>query len=111
MGVRELGAALVDLVLPADCAGCGAPVAPWCPRCSADLGPPTTPRLPDAPDVLAVGRYTGPLRAALLRYKERGRRDLARPLGVLLAGALDDAVGLGDAAGPGALWLVPAPSR
>ena len=55
--------------------------------------------------MLAVGRYTGPLRSALLRYKERGRRDLAGPLGALLASALDDAVGSEP------VWLVPAPSR
>ncbi|OLT15744.1 hypothetical protein BJF78_15995 [Pseudonocardia sp. CNS-139] len=58
------------------------------------------------PPVLAVGRYHGPLRTALLRYKERGRRDLARPLAALLGMALD------EIALPGApLWLVPAPSR
>ena len=63
------------------------------------------PHLPGGPGVLAVGRYTGPLRSALLRYKERGRRDLAGPLGALLAAALDEAVG------PAPVWLVPAPSR
>jgi predicted amidophosphoribosyltransferase len=41
----------------------------------------------------------------LLRYKERGRRDLAGPLGELLAAVLDDAVGATPVA------LVPAPSR
>jgi predicted amidophosphoribosyltransferase len=103
--VRGIGAALVDLVLPGDCAGCGAPVQPWCPACRAEVGPPTRPHLPGGPAVLAVGRYTGPLRSALLRYKERGRRDLAAPLGALLAAALDDAIG------PAPVWLVPAPSR
>jgi predicted amidophosphoribosyltransferase len=103
--VRGIGAALIDLVLPGDCAGCGAPEHPWCPRCRAEVGPPTRPHLPGGPDVLAVGRYTGPLRSALLRYKERGRRDLAAPLAALLAAALDDAVG------PAPVWLVPAPSR
>jgi predicted amidophosphoribosyltransferase len=103
--VRGLGAALVDLVLPGDCAGCGAPAHPWCPSCRSELGPPTRPPLPGGPVVLAVGRYTGPLRSALLRYKERGRRDLAGPLAELLAAALDDAVG------PAPVWLVPAPSR
>jgi predicted amidophosphoribosyltransferase len=103
--VRGIGAALVDLVLPGDCAGCGVPVHPWCPACRADLGPPTRPHLPDGPDVVAAGRYTGPLRSALLRYKERGRRDLAGPLGALLAAVLDDAVGATPVA------LVPAPSR
>jgi predicted amidophosphoribosyltransferase len=101
--VREIGTALVDLVLPGDCAGCGAAVHPWCPQCVAEVGPPTRPHLPGGPDVLAVGRYTGPLRSALLRYKERGRRDLAGPLAALLAAALDDAVG------PAPVWLVPAP--
>jgi predicted amidophosphoribosyltransferase len=103
--VRELGTALVDLVLPGDCAGCGAPVHPWCVQCRGELGPPTRPHLPGGPGVFAVGRYTGPLRSALLRYKERGRRDLAGPLGALLAAALDEAVG------PAPVWLVPAPSR
>jgi predicted amidophosphoribosyltransferase len=100
-----MAAALVDLVLPSDCAGCGAPVALWCPECRAQIGPPTRPRLPGGPVVLAVGRYTGPLRSAVLRYKERGRRDIAAPLGALLAAAVDDAVGSAP------VWLVPAPSR
>jgi predicted amidophosphoribosyltransferase len=51
--------------------------------------------------VRAAGPYTGPLRTALLRYKERGRRDLAGPLARELAVLLP--------AGP--LHLVPAPSR
>jgi predicted amidophosphoribosyltransferase len=105
MDVRGLGAALVDLVLPGDCAGCDGPAHPWCPQCLGELGPPTRPYLPGGPEVFAVGRYTGPLRSALLRYKERGRRDLAGPLGALLASALD------EVAGPEPVWLVPAPSR
>jgi predicted amidophosphoribosyltransferase len=100
-----MAAALVDLVLPGDCAGCGAPVQPWCQQCRAQLGPPTRPPLSGGPVVLAVGRYTGPLRSALLRYKERGRRDIAGPLGALLTVAVDEAVG------PAPVWLVPAPSR
>jgi predicted amidophosphoribosyltransferase len=103
-----LAAALLDLVLPGDCAGCGAPAPPWCPACAGRLGPPTTPRLPGGPVVLAAGRYRGPLRTALLRYKERDRRDLAAPLARLLAGL----VGPPTAASPSeCTWLVPAPSR
>jgi predicted amidophosphoribosyltransferase len=104
-----MGAALVDLVLPGDCAGCGDRAHPWCPRCVGELGPPTRPYLPGGPDVLAVGRYTGPLRSALLRYKERGRRDLAGPLAELLAAALDEVAAPAPAGPP--VWLVPAPSR
>jgi predicted amidophosphoribosyltransferase len=103
--VRVLAAALLDLVLPGDCAACGAPEPPWCARCRTELGPPVRPYLPGGPAVFAAGRYTGPLRSALLRYKERGRRDLAGPLGALLTALVD------DVAGPAPLWLVPAPSR
>jgi predicted amidophosphoribosyltransferase len=68
-----------------------------------------------APTV-AVGAYAGPLRAALLAYKERGRRELLGPLSGLLARALLDgwaASTLGGGASPlaGRRWLVPAPSR
>lgn len=52
--------------------------------------------------MVAVGRYRGPLRSALLAYKERGRRDLGPPLAALLAGVLPSAR---------PLVLVPAPSR
>jgi predicted amidophosphoribosyltransferase len=108
VGFRELASALVDLVLPGECAACGEPAPPWCAACRARLGPPSTPWLPGGPDVLAVGRYTGPLRSALLRYKERGRRDLAGPLAALLAVALDELVVSGGGAD---VRLVPAPSR
>lgn len=105
MGVRELAAALGDLVLPGDCAGCGAPPVPWCPSCAAALGPSGRVRVDVGVPVTAAGRYTGPLREAVLRYKERGRRDLARPLAALLVGMVPvETV-------PGGRWLVPAPSR
>src|SRR5690606_14461445 len=41
--VRVLAAALLDLVLPGDCAACGAPEPPWCARCRTELGPPVRP--------------------------------------------------------------------
>jgi len=53
--------------------------------------------------VVAGGRYAGGLRVAVLRYKERGRHDLADPLAALLAGA---AAGL---VAPGTVF-VPVPS-
>jgi predicted amidophosphoribosyltransferase len=40
------------------------------------------------PPCVAVGRYEGALRGALLAYKERGRHRLALPLGSLLATAV-----------------------
>lgn len=101
---RLVGAALLDLVLPPACGGCGAPGTGWCAACHGRLGPPTCPALPGGPPVLAAGRYRGPLRTAVLAYKERGRRDLAAPLAGLLAGVLPPAP-------PAGWWLVPAPSR
>ncbi len=69
----------------------------------------------------ALGSYRGRLRAALLAYKERGRRDLAGPLGDGLAAALLTLLppGSGGALSGGALlppgsgevYLVPVPSR
>lgn len=125
---RGLLAALSDLVLPAGCAGCGAPGRPWCARCGAGLGSPRVlapigGRCPDPgpgvgrrpgpaddwPLTVAVGAYHGPLRAALLAYKERGRRELGPPLAALLAGALAGGPLAPLLAGP--CWLVPAPSR
>jgi predicted amidophosphoribosyltransferase len=97
---RVLLAGLLDLLLPGSCGGCGAGGAGWCPECRARLPGPHRVVLPDAPETLAAGRYRGPLRTALLAYKERGRRDLAAPLAAVLAPLVP----------PGAL-LVPAPSR
>ena len=90
--------ALVDLVLPRCCAGCGRPGSLLCGACL-----PREPARAVAPDVWAAGDYDGALRSALLAYKERGRRELARPLGRLLASALPP--------GGAGLVLVPVPSR
>jgi predicted amidophosphoribosyltransferase len=95
-------AALLDLLLPTDCGGCGRPGPPWCASCAAATGHPVPVALPGGPRGLAVGRYRGPLRSALLAYKERGRRDLGPALAALVAGVL-------PAGGP--VVLVPVPSR
>jgi predicted amidophosphoribosyltransferase len=94
--------ALLDLVLPRRCLGCGATGAGLCPRCVPGEPPMWVPHavLP----VRAAVPYTGAVRAALLAYKERGRRDLAGILGELLARAV-----LALPAVPG-LVLVPMPS-
>ncbi len=101
--------ALLDLLLPADCGGCGVPGAVLCRDCEALLRAPARvypPCCQAGPPVYALGTYHGHLRAALLSYKERGRRDLAAPLGAALAAAL-----LHLRAGVGEMWLVPVPSR
>jgi len=96
-------AALADLVLPAECAGCRTPHVPLrrgaCADCAAALST-LRPRVhrPDPapaglPACVAVGEYGGPLREALLSYKERGRTTLAAPLGTMLAEAVAAAAG------------------
>ncbi|GAA0532785.1 ComF family protein [Paractinoplanes ferrugineus] len=89
---------LADLVLPAPCAGCAVERVPMrygmcggCVTLLEALRPfrtAPTPPPPGLPRCVAVGAYQGPLRGALLAYKERGRHRLARPLGMLLAAAV-----------------------
>jgi predicted amidophosphoribosyltransferase len=78
--------ALLELVLPRTCLGCARPGMGLCPRCRA-TGDPLCVEL-DGLTVLAAAPYEGTTRAALLHYKERGRRELAEPLGALLARAV-----------------------
>ncbi|MER6709286.1 ComF family protein, partial [Streptomyces fumanus] len=85
---------LTDLVLPADCAGCGGPRTVLCPGCRAVLsgtGPCRVRPVPEPaglPVVYAAARYADEARAVLLAHKERGALALAAPLGAALAGAV-----------------------
>jgi predicted amidophosphoribosyltransferase len=109
-------AALVDLVLPATCGGCGAAGTHWCHRCArrvAAAGPirvPPSPWLPGLPPVMAGGPYEGPLREAINAYKERGRHPLAAMLGDRLAVAVRAAVREHGPAGCAGVLLVPVPA-
>ncbi|MEV4533854.1 phosphoribosyltransferase family protein [Asanoa sp. NPDC049518] len=96
-------AALADLVLPAECAGCRTAHVPLrqgtCAACAAALAAlrpravRPEPAPPGLPPCVAAGEYAGPLREALLAYKERGRVSLAAPLGALLAESVATAAG------------------
>ena len=115
--VHDLLRALVDLVLPADCAGCAAPGRLVCTDCAAVLGGlprvvRPSPRLPGLPPLAAVTRYAGPGRALLLAHKEHGQLGLSRPLGTALAAAVLVACGPvpGSGAPTGPLLVVPMPS-
>ncbi|GGL72547.1 hypothetical protein GCM10010129_15340 [Streptomyces fumigatiscleroticus] len=128
---------LTDLVLPAECGGCGRPRTVLCAECRAALtgGPPRrvqpVPDPPGLPVVHAAARYADEVRAVLLAHKERGALALAGPLGEALAGAVRAGLreagaaarragpagcrGVPDAAGPGRggaapVLLVPVPS-
>jgi predicted amidophosphoribosyltransferase len=105
----RLGQALIDLVLPAPCGGCGTTVPPGTGLCAACAGslrrPLPASERPDLPPAMALAPYTGAARHAVIAYKERGRRDLAVPLAAALGGAL------GRLTDGGGCLLVPAPSR
>ena len=112
--LRDTAWALADLVVPADCAGCGAADrvrSPLCPTCTSQLAPlrpaPTRPdpAPPGFPPCWALGPYADPLKALLLAYKERGRHALTGLLGDHLASVV-------AAAGPSVapVLLVPVPA-
>lgn len=87
-------AALLDLVLPTACEGCGCPGRELCDTCRAELlAPPfgrhsPTPRPQGLPSLVVARSYDGVAKAVLLGHKERGRLRLVRPLGAALGGAL-----------------------
>lgn len=97
---------VLDLLLPSRCAGCGAVGTACCARCLLAFRAPERVRKAAAPAGLplyAMARYSE-VRTLLVSYKERGRRDLGRPLGAVLARGAG-ALACGEA------WLVPVPSR
>lgn len=97
-------AALADLVFPRRCVGCGSYLGVLCVACL-----PVGPVQRGVDGTWSAARYDGPVRAALLAYKERGRRDLADPLGGLLARSVA-AAWAAERSPPGRVVLVPAPS-
>jgi len=102
--------ALLDawaLVLPVDCAGCGARDRSLCSVCSDALAPsPVARRLIDGTPVVSALDYDGVVRSAILAFKEQGRTDVARRLAVPLAAAMAEAM---SAAAAGA-EILPVPT-
>ena len=103
--------ALLDLVLPVTCAGCGARSVAACRRCLAPLLAAPTPAWPrpsppGLPPPFAVAAYEGSVRALLLAVKEEGIAALQRPLGQALARSVATAA----RAAPAPVRLVPVPS-
>jgi predicted amidophosphoribosyltransferase len=110
MFVDVLGA-LVDLVLPANCAGCdGRSSRLLCAACAAELAGAVprrvrpTPEPDGLPETVALAVYEGTFGTAIVGYKDRGRRGLVRPLGDRLADAVKACV---RSRGP--VLLVPVP--
>lgn len=117
--MRGLWHELTDLVLPAECAGCGLARAPGrlCPGCRVALaaGEPRRARPAAAPDglpaVWAAAGYRDEVRAMLLAHKERGALPLAGPLGDAVARAVHAGLHtLRTASGARPVVLLPVPS-
>jgi predicted amidophosphoribosyltransferase len=106
---------VLDLVLPLECGGCGAPSTRWCEACAQELavGPDAprvvSPRIDPGVPVLALGRYAGARRQAIVAMKDRGRTDLIAPLAQALALGVHRLLGWGLLDVP--LTIVPAPTR
>ncbi|MFG2880619.1 ComF family protein [Streptomyces sp. NPDC048337] len=104
---------LTGLVLPVDCAGCGAARVVLCAGCREALGGAgavrarPSPRPAGLPAVHAAAAYEGVVRAVLLAHKERGALPLAGALGAALAVAVRAA---GSGSGDREVALVPVPS-
>jgi predicted amidophosphoribosyltransferase len=103
---------LLALVASSTCAGCRGEGGPLCPACAALLrGPaydaPLSPRPAGLPPVLAVAAYDGPVREAVVAFKDHGRWSLRAQLGDALARSVAAALVL--APEPDRVVLVPAP--
>lgn len=105
----------LELLLPRACLGCGQEGLAWCAQClQGELDPVVhrpDPCPPGLPITAVAASYSGSVRAAVLAAKERDRRDLDRPLGLLLAASvgvlLSTATGWSVQCG---CWLVPVPA-
>lgn len=107
--------AMLDLILPLECGGCGAPSTRWCDVCVNTLKVHTdephlvTPRIDPGVPVFALGPYAGSRRQAIVAFKEHGRRDLAAPLARALALGIHQLLSWGILDPP--FTIVPAPTR
>lgn len=106
---------LLDLILPLECGGCGAPSTRWCAACAAEVSARAaeprlvSPRLDPGVPVLSLGRYAAARRQAIVAVKEHGRADLIVPLAAALHTGLGRLLEWGLLDAP--LTVVPAPTR
>ena len=106
---------MLDLVLPLECGGCGAPATRWCDACAAELtvrpDEPliVSPRQDPGVPVFSLGCYAGARRRAIVALKEHGRTDLLTPLSDAVATALRTLLAWGLIVTPAT--VVPAPTR
>jgi ComF family protein len=98
--LREAVLDALALLLPVECAGCGAADRAVCAECRAALRPEASARrLPDGTPVFSGLDYEGVVRAVILAFKEQGRPELARVLAPALATAVTEAGAVVDLRG------------
>jgi len=108
--------ALLDLLFPATCVGCGSAEEVLCAECTGLLCAPARPRLPTpAPPLLpmpyAVADYAGAVRAVVLGYKEHEQVAVTGVLGHAMATAVFAAAAGSARVTPSTrVALVPVPS-
>lgn len=96
--ITRFGDAALTLLLPVECGGCSTPDTRLCDACITQLERECYPsaeqqRPVDAPfPVFAAAPYAGLTRDCIIAFKEQQRTDLRRPLGAMLARALDAAL-------------------
>lgn len=115
-GLDRLYHALLDLVFPPRCVGCGQWGVSLCPQCQTAISPVPAPICErcgrpvfgcevcplcrrDPPPLSAIRSaaiFEGPLRLAIHHLKYKGQRGLAQPLGALMAQAWPKAMRDGD---------------
>ncbi len=106
---------MLDLFLPTECGGCGAPSTRWCDACATELAVKpdephvVNPRIDPEVPVFALGRYANARRRAILALKEHHRADLVVPLARTLALGVHRLLSWGIVDTP--LTIVPAPTR
>lgn len=102
----RVGGFLQQLVLPVDCAGCGAAGPALCRDCRTRLVPLATTRLVGGLPVTTALAYGGIVQSVVVAFKNEGRTHLAPPLAAALRAALAAAVA---PIGGDDLLLVPMP--
>lgn len=90
-GVRDAILDALSVLLPVDCAGCGAPDRALCGACRAGLDARPQRLELGGTIVTAALRYEGAVRSGILAFKEQGRTDTARALAVPLRVAIETA--------------------
>ena len=94
MDSRAIIRAVINLLLPVSCVGCGEPDTQWCPHCQAT---PTRHHQPTLAwrealwgiPVWAAVDHSGIWQRSIVSFKDRGAHRMSGPFGVLMAGLLE----------------------